>query len=212
MSYQDQTTDDLKYARKSGGIWTIETVDGSANDVGYYTSIALDAQGNPRMSYQDQTTDDLKYARKLGGVWTTETADASANEVGLFTSLALDPLGNPHISYHDITTGDLKYAVGDVVTDVGRPSGAGRQLSVLPNPFVAETSVHYSIKKIEAACLTIFDVAGRRIRWYELNVTDGSIRWDGRDDSGREVAAGTYILRLTTGASRAVSERVTLIR
>jgi hypothetical protein len=83
---------------------------------------------------------------------------------------------------------------------------------VFPNPFVAETRVRYSIKENEAACLTIFDIARRRIRSYELNVTNGSIQWDGRDDSGREIAAAIYILRLTTGANQAISERVTLIR
>ncbi len=110
VSYYDDTTDDLKYARKSGGVWTIETADGSANFVGVYTSLALDASGNPHVSYQDNTTDDLKYARKSGGVWTIETADGSANFVGSYTSLALDASGNPHVSYYDNTTGNLKYA------------------------------------------------------------------------------------------------------
>jgi len=110
VSYYDDTTDDLKYARKSGGVWTIETADGSANFVGVYTSLALDASGNPHVSYQDNTTDDLKYARKSGGVWTIETADGSANFVGSYTSLALDASGNPHVSYYDGTTNDLKYA------------------------------------------------------------------------------------------------------
>ncbi|MFN0151762.1 MAG: FlgD immunoglobulin-like domain containing protein [bacterium] len=110
VSYQDQTTDDLKYARKSGGVWTIETADGSANLVGAHTSLALDASGNPHVSYQDRTTEDLKYARKSGGVWTIETADASANFVGYYTSLALDASGNPHVCYQNQTTGDVKYA------------------------------------------------------------------------------------------------------
>ncbi len=110
VSYYDFTTGDLKYARKSGGVWTTETADGSANIVGVWTSIALDAQGNPHVSHQDYTTRDLKYARRSGGVWTNETADGSANDVGGYTSLALDAQGNPHVSYQDATTFDLKYA------------------------------------------------------------------------------------------------------
>ena len=82
VSYLDDTNDDLKYARKTGGFWTIDTPDGSANLVGYYASLALDASGNPHVSYLDDTTDDLKYARKSAGVWTIETADGSANSVG----------------------------------------------------------------------------------------------------------------------------------
>ncbi|MFN0151657.1 MAG: FlgD immunoglobulin-like domain containing protein [bacterium] len=88
----------------------LETADGSANDVGSYTSLALDASGNPHVSYFDATTFNLKYARKSGGVWAIETADGSANQVGYYASLALDALGNPHVSYLDNTTGDVKYA------------------------------------------------------------------------------------------------------
>ena len=110
VSYADITTFDLKYARKSGGVWTIEMADGSANLVGLYTSLALDASGNPHVSYYDFTVGNLKYARKSGGAWTIETADGSANDVGFYTSLALDALGNPHVSYQDNTTDDLKYA------------------------------------------------------------------------------------------------------
>jgi hypothetical protein len=135
VSYQDGTTVDLKYARKSGGAWTTETADGSANFVGYDSSIALDAQGNPHVSHYDGTTGDLKYARKSGGVWTNETADGSANLVGLYTSNALDAQGNLHVSYHDFTTGDLKYArksggVWTIETADGSANSVGTYTSI----------------------------------------------------------------------------------
>ena len=90
--------------------FVVETADGSANDVGQHSSLALDAQGNPHVAYRDQTIGDLKYARRSGGIWTRETADGTANFVGVDASLALDAAENAHVSYFDFTTSDLKYA------------------------------------------------------------------------------------------------------
>src|SRR5262245_43687185 len=43
----------VKYARRFGGVWTIETVEaGAERSVG---SLALDTQGNPHISYDDGT-------------------------------------------------------------------------------------------------------------------------------------------------------------
>jgi hypothetical protein len=40
----------LKYAVRIGGAWLTQTVD-SAYNVGSYTSINIDSQGNPHISY-----------------------------------------------------------------------------------------------------------------------------------------------------------------
>ncbi|MBP6016232.1 MAG: hypothetical protein KA586_05880 [Candidatus Promineofilum sp.] len=88
--------------------WNIQTVDDTAV-VGSYTSLALDAAGNPHISYFDNTYRDLKYATWNGTSWDLQTVD-SGGIVGPFTSLALDADGNPHISYFDNTNFALKYA------------------------------------------------------------------------------------------------------
>jgi hypothetical protein len=45
--------------------------------------------------------------------------------------------------------------------------------------------------------LTIHDAAGRRVR--TLSVTGSTAEWDGLDDRGVPVAAGTYFARTGTG-------------
>ena len=131
ISYFDRTNGDLKYAHwlalshrdaaQSGDEWmmsagssslasgwVIQTVD-STGFVGQYTSLALDATGNPHISYQDGGNGDLKYARWSGTAWAIQTVD-SIGWMGQDPSLALDAVGNPHISYFDANNGDLKYA------------------------------------------------------------------------------------------------------
>ncbi len=107
LCYMDWTTYDLKYARKSGGVWTIEAADSSANEVGWSSSIAVDGVGNPHMSYADATTSQIRYARKVAGVWTIDTVGGSPTG---FCSLALDASGNPHVCFESWAPRDLMYA------------------------------------------------------------------------------------------------------
>ena len=83
-----------------------------ADDVGRYSSIAIDSNDCPHISYSDLGNLDLKYAYWDGNSWNIETVDA-AGEVGFTTSLALDGNDYPHISYFDYSNLDLKYAYWD---------------------------------------------------------------------------------------------------
>jgi hypothetical protein len=90
---------DLKYATRSGGVWTIEIVDGAGLPyLGEYTSIALDSQGDPHISYYDNDGQALKYAHKSNGSWTLEVVDSASN-AGLYTSIVVDASDVPHIAY-----------------------------------------------------------------------------------------------------------------
>ncbi|MDO9036419.1 MAG: hypothetical protein Q7U51_14605, partial [Methanoregula sp.] len=61
------------------GPWNLQTVD-SGGKVGQYSSVALDAAGNPAISYYDQTYGDLKYASWDGSKWVITTVDCSKSE------------------------------------------------------------------------------------------------------------------------------------
>jgi len=70
------------------------------------------------------------------------------------------------------------------------------------NPFAGQASLCYSVPSDGAVDLSIYDVAGRRVRGLvRNNVSAGQhpIIWDGRDDNGSSVATGIYLARLRHG-------------
>lgn len=162
--------------------WGIETVDyGYAENVGEYSSIALDGNGNPHISYYDQTNGNLKYALKRGGRWQIEIVDSAGN-VGKHTSIAIDSRGNPHISYYDSTTGALKYAarqgssweieIVDSAARAGQYTGLYTSIALDRdgNPHIgyydstddnrARGSLKYAVKSAESWQIVTVDSAG----------------------------------------------------
>jgi len=68
-----------------------------------------------------------------------------------------------------------------------------------PNPFVSSTRIAFTLPQRGRARLDVYDVAGRRVRTLadgELAAGRHDLAWDGRDDGGRRVAAGSYRYRL----------------
>ncbi len=84
-----------------------------------------------------------------------------------------------------------------------------------PNPLNPSTRIAFSLPSAERVSVMIFDVAGRMVRRLlgdELRVAGTHIvEWDGRDDSGRPLAAGMYVCALNTQSER-LTTRLTILR
>ena len=84
----------------------------------------------------------------------------------------------------------------------GSPDRAKPQVAARPNPFHGGTTIAFRLPVPGAVELSVFDPAGRRVRTrlqdVELAPRPHHARWDGRDDDGRVVPSGVYLLRLTT--------------
>jgi len=115
VSYYDLAQADLRYAAWNAlsGSWETQVVDGggAGGDAGRFSSLALDAAGNPIISYHDTTAARLRLARWDGSRWLTDTVDV-VTPMGA-TSLKLDAAGQPHVVYGDKDTFDLRYAFWD---------------------------------------------------------------------------------------------------
>jgi hypothetical protein len=83
-----------------------------------------------------------------------------------------------------------------------------------PNPFSGAVQVRLDLPQHEEVRLIALDVTGRRIATVLHGVRAAGthwIRWDGRDARGREVASGTYWLRLVTDRTLA-QQKVVIVR
>ncbi len=83
-----------------------------------------------------------------------------------------------------------------------------------PNPFNPQTDLAFEIAEPGRARLVIHDAAGRRVRTLldaELPAGLHTRAWDGRDDAGRRVSSGAYLVRLTVDGRAAPSRKVVML-
>jgi len=86
--------------------------------------------------------------------------------------------------------------------------------AVAPNPFQSETTIRFGLAQSGIATLSIFDIRGRLVAVLlsgEQTAGYRSLRWNGRDRSGTQLASGNYILRLETNAGT-YTRSISLIR
>lgn len=104
VSYYDETALNLKVAHCDDAACTgatITTVDDHPNDLGWYTSIAIGADGLPVISYYDDTVGALKVARCENTACTAATVNTVDDVPGKDTAIAIGADGLPVIAYRD---------------------------------------------------------------------------------------------------------------
>ena len=118
-----------------------------------------------------------------------------------------------------VSEGAAVLLVGGVVTAVDEPQTPRARtgpslLAPVPNPFNPRTTIRYELPSAELVEITLFNLMGRKLRTLvqrPMPAGRNSVAWDGRDDSGREVASGVYLMQLRAGG-RVASGKLTLMR
>lgn len=84
-----------------------------------------------------------------------------------------------------------------------------------PNPFhgSASATIAFSLTRAASASLAVYDIRGRRVRMLvEREIPAGAYlsRWDGRDDAGNPLPAGSYMIVLDALGQRSSTTSVLL--
>ncbi|MFQ6002502.1 MAG: T9SS type A sorting domain-containing protein [Candidatus Zixiibacteriota bacterium] len=71
-----------------------------------------------------------------------------------------------------------------------------------PNPFNPTTNIRFSLPRSGHVKLDIYNILGKRVTTLvdeDLTAGNKLVTWDGRNDSGKEVASGVYFYKLKAG-------------
>ena len=135
------------------------------------------------------------------------------------------PAGTYWLSLEVGPPGDLAYVgavvnfeVLEPVTAVLEEGETGPRAFVLypnyPNPFNRGTVLSFSLPEAQPEVeLTVYDLLGQKLAVLVRGARGSgfhSVAWNGRDDSGRPLASGSYLYRLRAGPHRAVGKLMLL--
>jgi hypothetical protein len=114
--------------------------------------------------------------------------------------------------YYDVSNTD--FAITGPVVEVDPVAGgeAGFSLApVAPNPSSGDALVRFTLDAASDVDLRVVSANGRLVRRLASGRRDAgnhTVAWDGRDDGGRRVAAGAYVVQLEAGDRRAAERMV----
>ena len=83
-----------------------------------------------------------------------------------------------------------------------------------PNPFSAATNFAYNLPAAGRSRIAVYDVLGRQVALLHDGAPGAGrhqVRWEGRDQQGRALPAGTYFIRLEFDG-RSEARKVVLAR
>ena len=84
-----------------------------------------------------------------------------------------------------------------------------------PNPFNSDTVIRFALPESGEAELSVFNLAGQRVATLAQGARQAgtyTVRWDGWDGDGRELASGVYLYRLEAGEQQVETRKLVLMK
>ncbi len=95
-----------------------------------------------------------------------------------------------------------------------RPAHDRFRLTAFPNPFNPRTEIRFALARSATVGLAIYDGGGRLVRELypgtPLSAGEHGFEWKGRDDQGRALPSGIYLLRLLVDDETAMRKLIIL--
>jgi hypothetical protein len=220
----------VKYYPNGDTAW-VRIYDGPGNDVDGANALALDESGNvyvtghsAQSSTYPQSFDyaTIKYYPDGNEAWVIRY-NGPADEDDDAQAIAVDNSGNVYVTGYSFGIGtDKDYATIkyiEIPTEVEdeTPKEAKPLEFALsqnhPNPFNANTEIHYRIPQEGPVTVKVFNTLGQEVRTLvdaEQKAGRYAISWDGRNQKAQEVASGIYFCRLISGEYRLVRKMLLL--
>jgi hypothetical protein len=137
-------------------------------------------------------------------IWARDSFCA-ANDVDLWTTWPVCSPESTMITFHVDVTG----------TAEKQPLIPGRiGLSATPNPFGDATTFYFNYPNVQRATVKVYSSSGEMVRALEMwpvPTLGFQVRWDGRNEMGEPLPAGTYLCRVESpGYTEA--QKITLMR
>lgn len=170
------------------------------------------------LTWQDPIDADFSYFTVYGSA--VDHLDGSELLVDHTTGTSLDIAGLMYahflVTATDCNGNESEAAVLDALTDVPDAQPTSYALyPCAPNPFNPITTIRFDLPQTSQVSLRVYDLAGRLVQ----TLVDGEVMaagrgeavWRGCDQSGRQMAAGTYFCRLDAGSFHQ-TRRMTLVK
>ena len=142
----------------------------------------------------------------------TSVGFSGAGELVRVSLPATVDLGAAEITARDVDNGKMSFALdsegGSILPQ------AFRLDQNVPNPFNPMTKICFSLPEDQMVRLSVIAVDGKKVATLAnavMGIGSHEVIWDGRDDSGRSLASGTYFYRIDAGPY-SQTRKMTLVR
>ncbi len=211
---------EIFYKACVNGVWdTTPTNISETSTASGRPSISVDGRGCLYVAWEEKTDgiyyDIVRKTRGIAGGW-SEMVNISESAGVDSRSVSTIPMTGPGLCCVWTEGESVPYDIAfhyEEATDVAE-AGGGSLLLVRrshPNPFTSTTTIRYELPEPGAVVVTVYDLCGRRVRTLVSGRTAAGVHevtWDGKNDSGADLAAGVYFCTVACGSRRATSRMV----